>query len=77
MLPFKKIPAYCMAPVHRSPYRGVGIILVKKMILPGVIYKAIGIICPHLRGRKVILWPELFLVITRLKLFNLFVILAG
>ena len=45
-LPFYQIPAHHMPPVHWSPFIGIRIILIKKMILAFIIRKTIWIINP-------------------------------
>ena len=53
ILPVEQVFAYRMAPMHRPPYRIVGMILVKHMVFPFIVTKAVGIIHPARAGGQV------------------------
>ena len=48
MFPRYHIHAGGMAPVHRSPNRSIGIVLIEKMVYPIVVNHAIGVVHPSL-----------------------------
>ena len=62
VLPMYHVFTDGMAPVHRSPYRTVGIVLVKQMILAFVVHHTIGIVHPFGGRRKMKLWAVRLLV---------------
>ena len=61
IFPVQKIFAYCMPPVHRSPFRLIRIILVKHVILSVVIRESVWIIHPASTCRQMEIRAFLFL----------------
>ena len=52
-----QVLAYRMPPMHRSPYRAVGIVLKKQVVFALIIHHAVGIIHPVGLRRKMVSWP--------------------
>ena len=52
-LPADQVPALHVSPVHGSPLVGIGVVLIKKMVLPLVEREAVGVVHPADGGSQV------------------------
>ena len=46
VLPVRQVAAHGVTPVHSSPPRGVGKMLIEKMVFAVVVYESIGVVYP-------------------------------
>ena len=57
MFPVNQVAAGGMAPVHTAPHGGIGVVLVKQVILVVVVNAAVGVVEPPARRHEVIFLP--------------------
>ena len=67
VFPVYQIRAERMPPMHRPPYRAIGVVLVKEMILAFIVEHPIRIVHPMGRRREVKLRPVRLLVMSRFR----------